>query len=173
MVDTITQPKILQTQVPLFKGNREKYNEFEHLLLNRLRPHAQILREEQKLNYFQSLLRDDAIDFCQILKITTATTLRDILVAFKKEEYAKKELTEFSRLKFDQLRYHPVTELLSTFLSNYKRIAKQAYRGRAQDIVQTFLFAKLPIQLQTKLAGAGKHNSSIEEIKTFAQRRCQ
>ena len=41
MGDTMTQPKILQTQVPLFKGNREKYNEFEHLLLNHLRPHAQ------------------------------------------------------------------------------------------------------------------------------------
>ena len=63
MGDTFTQPKILQTQVPLFKGNREKYNKFEHLLLNHLRPHAHKLTEEQKLNYFQSLLKDDAIEF--------------------------------------------------------------------------------------------------------------
>ena len=55
MGDTITQSKILQTlqnsQVPLFKGNREKYNEFEHLLLNQLGPHAHELIEEQKLDY--------------------------------------------------------------------------------------------------------------------------
>ena len=57
------QPKVLQTQVPLFKGVREKYNEFEHLLLNHLRTHAHKLTEEQKLNYFQSLLRDDDFEF--------------------------------------------------------------------------------------------------------------
>ena len=171
MGDKITQPKI-QTQVPLFKGNREKYNEFEHLLLNHLRPHAHKLTEEQKLNYFQSLLRDDAIEFWQTLKITTETTLRDILAAFKKE-YAKEELTEVSKLKFDQLRYDPTTESFSTFLANYKKVAKQAYGDKAQEIVQTFLFAKLPIQLQNELANAGKHDASIEEKKTFVQRRCQ
>ena len=93
MGETLTQPKILQTQVPLFKGNRDKYNEFEHLLLNHLRPHAHKLTEEQKHNYFQSLLRDDAIEFWQTLTITTETTLRDILTAFKKEN-AKEELSE-------------------------------------------------------------------------------
>ena len=60
MTDGVIQPKILQTQVPLFCGNREKYNEFEHLLKNHLRPHMNKLTEEQKLNYFQSLLRDVA-----------------------------------------------------------------------------------------------------------------
>ena len=48
--DGVIQPKILQTQVPLFRGNREKYNEFEHLLKNHFRPHMNKLTEEQKLN---------------------------------------------------------------------------------------------------------------------------
>ena len=34
MTDSVKNPKILQTQVPLFRGNREKYNEFEQLLLD-------------------------------------------------------------------------------------------------------------------------------------------
>ena len=89
MGETLTHPKILQTQVPLFKGNRDKYNEFEHLLLNHLRPHAHKLTEEQKLNYFQSLLRDDAIEFWQTLTITTETTLRDILTPSKKNTQRK------------------------------------------------------------------------------------
>ena len=46
MTDTVQHPKILHTQVPLFRGNREKYNEFEHLLLNHLRPHQHKLSEE-------------------------------------------------------------------------------------------------------------------------------
>ena len=31
----------------------------------------------------------------------------------------------------------------------------------------------MPIQLQNKLARAGKHNASIEEMKSFVQQRCQ
>ena len=54
MTDKVQHPKILQTQVPLFRGNREKYNEFEHLLLDHLRAHQHKLSEEQKLTYFFS-----------------------------------------------------------------------------------------------------------------------
>ena len=61
LTDSVHHPKILQTQLPLFLGNREKYNEFEPLLLNHLRPHQHELSEEQKLTYFQCLLCEDAI----------------------------------------------------------------------------------------------------------------
>ena len=45
-------------------------------------------------------------------------------------------------------------------------------RDKANDIAETFLFAKLPIQIQNELAMAGKHDAKVEEIKTFVQRRC-
>ena len=172
MTDGVIQPKILQTQVPLFRGNREKYNEFEHLLKNHLRPHMNKLTEEQKLNYFQSLLRDEAIEFWQTLKITTETTLSEILQAFNKE-YAKEDLREVSKYKFDQMRYDPTKESFADFLTKYKKLAKQAYGDKANEFTETFLFAKLPIQIQNELAMAGKHDAKIEEIKTFVQRRCQ
>ena len=95
MTDGMIQPKILQTQVSLFCGNREKYNEFEHLVKNHIRPHMHKLKEEQKFNYFQSLLRDDAIEFWQTMKINIEMTLTDILQAFNKE-YAKEDLKEVS-----------------------------------------------------------------------------
>ena len=53
MTDGVIQPKILQTQVPLFRGNRDKYNEIEHLLKNHLRPHMNKLTEEQELNFLE------------------------------------------------------------------------------------------------------------------------
>ena len=170
MGETLTQPKILQTQVPLFKGNRDKYYEFEHLLLNHLRPHAHKLTEEQKLNLFQSLLRDDAIEFWQTLTITTETTLKDILAAFKKV-YAKEELSEVSKFKFHQLRYDPTTESFSTFLANYKNVAKQVYGEKAQEVVQTFLLpnyqssSKTNWQLQANTTPALRiKNLRTEEI---------
>ena len=38
--DGVIEAKILQNQVPLFHGNREKYNEFEHVLKINLRLHV-------------------------------------------------------------------------------------------------------------------------------------
>ena len=168
MTDTVQHPKILQTQVPLFRGNREKYNEFEHLLLNHLRPHQHKLSEEQKLTYFQSLLRE----FWQSLKMTNQTTLAQVLRYFKKE-YAKEDLKEVVKYKFDQMRYDPSTETFNDFLNNFKKVAKQAFGDKSSDITETFLFGKLPVQMQNVLAMAGKHDASMEEIRTFVQRRCQ
>ena len=132
MTDGVIQPKILQTQVPFFRGNREKYNEFEFLQKNHLRPHINKLTEEQKLTYFRSLLRDEAIQFWQTLKITTKTTLQDVLQAFNKE-YAKEDLREVSKYKFDQMRYDPTKESFADFLTKYKKLAKQAYGDIGQS----------------------------------------
>ena len=172
MTDTVQHPKILQTQVPLFRGNREKYNQFEHLLLNHLRPHQHKLSEEQKLTYFQSLLRDDAIEFWQSLKMTNQTTLAQVLRYFKKE-YRKEDLKEVAKYQFDQMRYDPTAETFNDFLNKYKEVAKQAFGDKSSNITKTFLFAKLPVQMQNELAMAGKHDASMEEIRTFVQRRCQ
>ena len=120
MTDGVIQPKILQTQVPLFRGNRDKYNEFEHLFKNHVRPQMNKLTEEQNLNYFQSLLRDDAIEFWQTLKNNTETTLIDILVVFIKE-YAKEDLKEVSMYKFGQMRYEPTPESFTDFWTKLKK----------------------------------------------------
>ena len=57
-----TQIKMLHTQVPKFRGSKGKVNEFEHLLLNHLRPHQHRITEKNKFLYFQSLSGDEAID---------------------------------------------------------------------------------------------------------------
>ena len=43
------------------------------------------LTEEAKLQYFQSLLRGETIEFYQSLTITTETNLNDVLTEFRKE----------------------------------------------------------------------------------------
>ena len=130
------------------------------------------LSEEQKLTYFQSLLRDDAIEFWQSLKMTSQTTLAQVLRYFKKE-YAKEDRKEVAKYKFDQMRYDPTAETFNDFLNKYKKVAKQAFGDKSSDITETFLFAKLPVQMQNELAMAGKHDASMEELRTFVQRRCQ
>ena len=56
--NTNTNTKLLQTHVPNFRGEqKDKFVEFEHLLLNQLSPLANKITEENKLHFFQSLLR--------------------------------------------------------------------------------------------------------------------
>ena len=149
--DNVTQSKILQIKIPLLRGKREKYNEFEHLLLNHLRPNQHRLTEEQILTYFQSLLRDDATKVWQRLKINTQTTLAHVLRYLKKEE----DLKEVVKYKFQQTRYDPTTETFNYFLNKYKKVLKRAFGERSADITKTFLFVKLPVQMQNELAIAG------------------
>ena len=74
-----TYTKLLQTHVPNFRGTKDKYNEFEHLLLNHFRPIAKKITEEDKIHFFQSLLCDEAIDFWQTITPSSTTTLQDVL----------------------------------------------------------------------------------------------
>ena len=169
---TTTNTKLLQTHVPNFRGQKDKFVEFEHLLLNHLSPLANKITEENKLHFFQSLLRDEAIEYWQSIQITPLTTLKDVLDLFRKE-FAKEDLKEVARYKWDQARYDPTTETFSDFLKNLKKTAKQAFGDDADKIIKMFLFGKLPVEIQQELTMANKEESSPEEIKTYLMRKYQ
>ena len=71
------------------------------------------------------------------------------------------------------MRYDPSTETFNDYLNKFSKEAKQAFRDKSSDITETFFFAKLPVQKQNELAMSGKHDTTMEEIRTFVQRRCQ
>ena len=49
-----TNTKLHQTHVPNFRGTEDKYNEFEHLLLNHFRPIANKITEEDKIHFSEA-----------------------------------------------------------------------------------------------------------------------
>ena len=146
--------------------------EFEHLLLNHLSPLAHKITEENKLHFFQSLLRDEAIEYWQSIQMTPLTTLKDVLDLFRKE-FAKEDLKEVARYKWDQARYDPTTETFSDFLKNLKKTAKQAFGDEADKIIKMYLFSKLPVEIQQELTMANKEESSPEDLKIHLMRKCQ
>ena len=167
-----TNTKLLQTHVPNFRGSTDKYNEFEHLLLNHFRPIANKITEEDKIHSFQCLLRDEAIDFWQTITINPTTTLQEVLQLFRKE-FAKEDMREVARYKWNEAKYDPTTQTFGDFLKNLKKIAKQAYGHEADKCIKMFLFGKLPIEIQQELTMANKEDSSPEEIKTYLLRKYQ
>ena len=54
-------PKSLRTTMPMFDGKSEKFELFEDLFQTSLKIHNQ-LTEEDKINYFHSLMRGDALE---------------------------------------------------------------------------------------------------------------
>ena len=167
MTDSVHHPKILRTQVPLLRGNREKYNKIGHLLLNHFRPQQQNLSEEQKLAYFQSLLRDDAIKLWQSLKTTNKTRLAQILRYFKKSMPKKIEKKWKNTTSTRSAMIHRPKR--SMIFSTNTRKWPNRHSGTDRVTLEKFLFAKLPVQMQNELAMAGKHDATMEEIRTFVQ----
>ena len=63
-------PKSLTTTMPTFDGKSEKFELFEDLFQTSLKIHSQ-LTEEDKINYFHSLMRGDALQTFKILPAPT------------------------------------------------------------------------------------------------------
>ena len=55
----------------------------------------------------------------------------------------------------------------------FTKVAKYVFGDRSNGITETFLFAKLHVQMENEFAITGKNDASIEEIRTSLQRRCQ
>ena len=71
----VTQTKVQHTQVPNFIGSKDEINEFKHFLLNQLQPDRHRINEETKLHYFQNILRDEASESWQTLRINSKPPL--------------------------------------------------------------------------------------------------
>ena len=94
-------PGLLQTQVPTFRGRMDNSNEFEHLLHNHLRLMSHKLPEEAKVQYLQSLLREEAFEFHHSVTITTEANLNVVLTKFRKNS-TKDDLEEVASHNWDQ-----------------------------------------------------------------------
>ena len=142
--------------------------EFEHLFLNHLSLLANKITEENKLHFFQSLLRDEAIEYWQSIQITPVRTLKDVLDLFR-EEFAKEDLKEVARYKWDQARYDPTTETFGDFLKSLKKTAKQAFGNEADNVIKMFLFGKLPVKEES--SPEGNQNVLAAQVPLPAVRR--
>ena len=173
MIQRNTQKhKLLQYQVNTVKGQEKRYIEFKNLRLNDIRPFQNKITEGEKLQFFLSLLRENAIEFWQTIKVTFDTTLRDILQMFRKE-FARDNLKEISRYRRDQLKSDLQNESFSDFLKHLKKTTKQASDLKTNGYVDAFLFGNIPVPIQNDLSVASKQDATADVIRDFTQKRYQ
>ena len=77
-------PKSLTTTMPTFDGKSEKFELFEDLSQTSLKIHNQ-LTEEDKINYFHSLMRGDALRTFKNITTPSRENLGEILTVFRRK----------------------------------------------------------------------------------------
>ena len=91
-------PKSLTTTMPTFDGKSEKFELFEDLFQTSLKIHNQ-LTEEDKINYFHSLMRGDALQTFKNITSPNRENLGDILTVFRRK-YVKPQSMATAKHKF-------------------------------------------------------------------------
>ena len=128
--------------MPTFDGKSEKFKLFEDLFQTSFKIHNQ-LTEEDKINYFHSLVRVDALHAFKNIISPNRENLGKILTVFRRKN-VKRQSMATAKHKFQRLVFNPANQKLIDFLDELQKLAKDAFGVAAQVIIEQFIYAKMP-----------------------------
>ena len=164
-------PKSLMTTMPTFDGKSEKFELFEDLFQTSLKIHNQ-LTEEDRIYYFHSLMRGDALQTFKNISSPNRANLTEILTVFRRK-YVKPQSMATAKHKFQQLVFNPANRKLIDFLDELQKLAKDAFGVDAQAIIDQFIYAKMPPHLKKSINQAHLENGTYEQIVTHLERELE
>ena len=164
-------PKSLTTTMPLFDGKSEKFELFEDLIQTNLKIHNQ-LTEEDKINYFHSLMRGDALQTSKNITSPNRENFAEILTVFRRK-YVKSQSMATAKHKFQRLVFNPANQKLIDFLDELQKLAKDAFGVAAQAIIEQFIYAKMPPHLKKSINQAHLENDTYEQIVSHLERELE
>ena len=137
-----SMPKALTASLPVFDGKSEKFEFFEDLFRNNIKmyPH---LTERQKINYFYSLLRGNALQAYCNLDDAKKDNLEEVITAFKRR-FGDFQSSAKTRCEWDSLHFDPTKQKLNEFLDTLQKTAKEAFGSEAQKLIDKAIYAKMP-----------------------------
>ena len=164
-------PKSLTTTMPTFDGTSEKFELFQDLFQTSLRIHNQ-LTEDDRINYFHSLMRRDALQTFKNINCPTRENLEEILTVFRRK-YVKPQSMATAKHKFQKLVFNPSNQKLADFLDELQKLAKDAFGKAAHAIIEQFIYAKMPPHLKKSINQAHLENGTYEQIVTHLERELE
>ena len=164
-------PKSLTTTMPTFDGKSENFELFEDLFQTSLKIDNQ-LTEEDRINYFHSLMRGDALQTFKNINGPTRENLGEILAVFRRK-YVKPQSMETAKHKFQKLVFNPANQKLVDFLDELQKLAKDAFGIAAHAIIEHFIYAKMPSHLKKSINQAHLENGTYEKIVTHLERELE
>ena len=160
-------PKSLTTTMPTFDGKSEKFELFEDFFQTSLKNHNQ-LTQEDKIKYFHSLKRGDALQIFKSITTSNRENLGEILTVFRRK-YVKLQSMATAKHNFQRLVFNPANQKLIDFLDELKKLAKDAIGVAVQAIIEQFIYAKMPPHLKS-FKQAHLENGAQEQIVSHFER---
>ena len=157
--------------MPTFDGKSEKFELFEDLLQTSLKIHNQ-LTEEDKINYFHSRMRGDALQTFKNITSPNRESLGEILTVFRRK-YVKPQSMATAKHKFQGLVFHPSNQKLIDFLDELQKLAKDAFGVAAQAIIEQLINAKMPPHLKKSINHAHLKNGTYEQIVSHLEKELE
>ena len=157
--------------MPTFDGKSEKFELFEDQFQTNLKIHNQ-LTEEDKINYFHSLIRGDALQTLQNISGSNRENLAKFRTVFRRKTVTPQSIAT-AKHKFQQLMFNPANQKLIDFLDELQKLAKDAFGVDAQAIIEQFIYAKMPPHLRKAINQAHLENGSYEQIVTHLERELE
>ena len=164
-------PKFLTTTMPTFDKKSEKFELFEGLFQTNLKIHNH-LTEEDKIYYFHSLMRGDALQTFKNITSPNRENLGEILTVFRRK-YVKPQSMATAKHNFQQLVFNPANQKLIDFLHELQKLAKDAFVVDAQAITEQFIYAKMPPHRKKSINQAHLENGTYEQIVTHLERELE
>ena len=150
--------------MPTFDGSSEKFELFEGLFQTNLKIHNQ-LTEDDRINYFHSLMRGDALQTFKFINGPTREKLGEIQAVFRRK-YVKLQSMATAKHKFQKLVFNPANQKLVDYLDELQKLAKDAFGIAAHAVIEQFIYAKMSLHLKKSRNQAHLVNGTYEQIVT-------
>ena len=164
----LPMPKALTASLPVFDGKSEKFELFEDLFRNNIKmyPH---LTEIQKINYFHSLLRGNALQAYCNLDDTKKDNIEEVITAFKRR-FGDFQSSAKASCEWDALHFDPTKQKLHEFLDALQKTAKEAFGSEAQRFIDKAIYAKMPDHVKKILNRAYLEDKPYNDIVLHLER---
>ena len=157
--------------MPGFDGKSEKFEQFDNIFQTSLKIHNQ-LTESDRINYFHSLMRGDALQTFKNINGPTRKNVREILAIFRRK-YVKPQSMATAKHKFQKLVFNPANQKLVDFLDKLQKLAKDAFGIAAHAIIEQFINAKMPPHMKKSKNLAHLENGTYEQNVTHLEREVE
>ena len=154
--------------MPTYDGESEKFELFEEGFQTSLKNHNQ-LSEDDRINYFPSLMRGDALQTFKNINGLTRENLGEILAVFRRKSIKHQSMAT-AKHKFQKLVFNQANQKLVDFLNELQKLAEDAFGIAIHAIIEQFIYAKKPAHLNKSINQAHLENGAYEQIVTHLER---
>ena len=155
--------------MPTLDGKSGEFELFEDLFQTSLKIHNQ-LTEDDRINYFHSFMRGDALQTYENINGPTRENLGEQLSGFRRQ-YLKPQLIATAKYKFQKLVFNPANQKLIDFLDELKKLVNSGIAAHAT--IEQFLYAKMPPHQKKTKNQAHLETGAYKQIVTHLERELE